>query len=574
MSKLYIFIKPFMAAMIVSIAIKGIGAVTDILIPLYLGKVIDEGIVPGDMQTVINLCIIMLVLTVLTVAFNLWANFISSRATQGIGEALRNSLYEKIQALTIKDVDQLQTPSLITRITGDVEQVQRTLLMTTRVIIRAPILALGGIILSLMIDVQLTCIIFAAMAVIGFLSVFIYRAARPYFRKIRQNVDRLTSILRESLAGVRVIKSFDKAEHEIERFDEQSGQVRANELKAGTYLAFVSSTIALTNGVTVAALLFASHWRILGAGLTIGEVVTIINYVNQILMAVSQVPRIFMLFSRANISAARINEIMEIDETTDYGKEASPLDETKTLSLENISFSYPKSSARALENISFTVAKGETVAVIGGTGAGKTTLLNLILRLYEPKSGTITLQGRDIRSYTKNYLHDTVTAALQQYNIFAMSIKENITLDRPHDGRRLERSAGAAQIMDFVESVEGRFDYKITQIGSNISGGQKQRLSVARTLYREAALTVLDDVSSALDYQTDLRLRAALKDAYMGKSVLIISQRVSSVKTADKIIVLHGGKVHGTGTHEELIQNCAVYRDICRTQNIEIIHNA
>ncbi|MFV0400419.1 MAG: ABC transporter ATP-binding protein [Oscillospiraceae bacterium] len=570
MKRLYPYIKPLTGALVFAILIKGLGAITDIMIPLFMGKVIDEGIAVANVPQIWRLCGIMLLLTAATIGFNLWANYVSSVVTMGMGANIRNALYAHIQRLKIKDVDGLTTPSLITRATNDVEHVQRTLLMMSRIVVRAPIMAVGGIALSLFIDVQLTCVIFVGMVFIAILSYFSYKLTRPIFRKVQRSIDKLTLILRENLAGVRVIKSFDKVDYEVDRFTRQSAEVKANELKAGSYNAVIGPTIALVNGVTVAGLLLASYFRILDAGIEIGQVVTVVNYVNQILMAMANVPRIFMLFSRANTSAARIGEVLDMGESTVFGSETCGLDKKTVLEFQNVSFAYPGANANALENVSFRMGIGETVAVIGGTGSGKSTLLNLILRLYEPSSGKILLEGRPIADYTAETLHSKVTAALQQYSIFAKTIGENIVLDRPYDEDRLECSASSAQIMDLVEQSEGGFDYRIAQAGSNISGGQKQRVSIARTLYREADLTVLDDVSSALDYKTDLRLRRALRENYRGKAVLIISQRIASVKGADRILVLDRGRMAGLGSHEELLTSSAAYREISATQGVEI----
>ncbi|MDL2234302.1 ABC transporter ATP-binding protein/permease [Ruminococcaceae bacterium OttesenSCG-928-L11] len=570
MGKLYAYIKPLMAAMIVAIVIKGAGAITDIMIPLYMGKVIDEGIAVADVNRIWQLCAIMLGLTAVTIFLNILANYLSAKSSQGIGENLRNHLYAHIQRLRIQDVDKISTPSLITRVTNDVEHVQRTILMMSRVIVRAPVMGIGGVVLSLLIDPYLTSVIFVGMIFIGTISWFSYKATRPIFRRVQKSIDRLTTILRENLAGVRVIKSFDKTDYEIDRFDKQSMEVKSNELKAGRYHAFIGPTIALTNGFTVAAILFAGSWRIHFSGVEIGQVVTVVNYVNQIIMAMAQVPRIFMMFSRANTSANRISEVFDMQETTEYGPETTPADTDTVLEFRGVQFRYPETSAKALQNIDFQIRRGETVAVIGGTGSGKTTLLNLILRLYEPTKGEIRLQGRPIGDYTRDALHSAVTAALQQYNIFAMSIGENITLDKATDAGQLEQAASSAQLMDLVDNVEGRFDYVIAQTGSNISGGQKQRISIARTLYRQADLTVLDDVSSSLDYKTDLRLRSALRTNYKDKAMLLISQRIASVKNADRILVLDKGEMVGFGTHQQLTETCRAYREICETQGVQV----
>ncbi len=570
MKKLYPYIRPFLLPMLIGVLFKGLGAITDLLIPYFMGILIDQGIGTGDQQRILYLCLCMLVLAVLTAGFNILANYVSAHASQGIGESMRNALYEKIQTLPLWIVDRLTASSLITRVTNDVEHVQRTLLMMTRFMIRAPIMAIGGVALSILIDPLLTLIVFVGMVLLGAASISVYKVTRPIYRKVQASIDRLTTIIRENLTGIRVIKSFDKTGYETDRFDSQSRTVKRFELKAGMFNAYMSPSIAFISSLTTAAVLYAGGYRVQAGGIEIGQIVTILNYVNMILMAMTMIPRMFMMFSRANTSAARINEILEVKDQTRYGAETSPKTESPFLEFRSVSFAYPDTTAHALDEVSFRVEKGQTVAVIGGTGAGKSTLLGLILRLYEPTSGQVYLEGRPIADYTKDYLLSKITAAMQQYNIFGMSVQENIVLDMELDEERMRQSAAAAQLSELVEQLDGGYEYAIAQAGSNLSGGQKQRLSIARTLYRPAELVVLDDVSSALDYRTDLRLRTALRRTYRGKTVILISQRIASVQSADRILVLEKGRCVGFAPHAELIRDNAVYRDICRTQGVPV----
>lgn len=570
MKRLMVYIKPFMGGMAAAIFIKALGAVTDILIPFFMGKVIDDGIARNDIPTITKLCIVMLVLTVLTAVFNIVANYVSSVTTQSIGEKLRDTLYHHIQGMTVRDVDDVTTASLITRATNDVEHVQRTFLMMTRFMIRAPIMAVGGVVMSLAIDPGLTAVIFVSMILLALASTSVYKVTRPIYRRVQVNIDRLTSIIRENLGGIRVIKAFSKTEHEVDRVKEQSKIVKSYELKAGKINAFMGPSITLITNVTIAVILFISGYRIQDGNIEIGQVVTVLNYINMILMAMTMIPRMFMLFSRANTSAARIADIMDNENKTEYGN-LNSADKSKTvLSFEDVSFTYPQSRAQSLSHITFTADKGETVAVIGSTGSGKSTLLNLILRLYEPTHGSIKLYGQPISAYTKEFFKGSVTAAMQQYNIFGMSIRENIVLDMDDDDDRLGLSADSAQLSELIDELDDGFEHRISQTGTNLSGGQKQRISVARTLYRDPDVVVLDDVSAALDYRTDYKMRTALRKNYKDKTVVLISQRISSVKNADRILVLEKGRMVGLGTHSELIKNCETYRDICRTQNVPL----
>lgn len=568
MKKLYVYIKPCMKRLILAIIAKGGAVVTDLLIPYLMGVVINIGIAAGDIDIITKLCLIMLATAIVTVVLNLLGNYMGAKASQQIGRNIRNAVYSHIQGMTIFDVEQVTTASLITRVTNDVEYVQRTMLMLTRFAIRAPMIAVGATVLSLLIDPWLTLVMFGAMLLLAAASISVYKVTRPIYKKVQKHIDRLTEILRENLDGVRVIKAFNKGSYEQERFDAESRAIRKNELKAGTFNAIMGPTMALISSITTAAILFLSGFRINSGNIEIGDVVTILNYINMTLMAMTLIPRIFMMFSRSNTSAARISEVLEMKDVTEYGKESNAASDDVVLEFKHVCFSYPGSNSKTLNDISFRLKKGETLAVIGGTGSGKTTLLNLILRLYEPTSGEIWFEGRRIQEYDKHTLTSKITAAMQQYNIFGMTVRENITLDMDYEEERMRSSAQSAQIMDLIAELDEKFDYKITQNGSNLSGGQKQRVSVARTLYRKSDLVVLDDVSSALDYQTDLKLRTALKQNYNGTTVVLISQRISSVKNADNILVLKKGCAMGLGRHKDLFDSCAEYRKICETQAI------
>lgn len=574
MKKLYPYIRPFLSGLVIGILCRGLGAFSDLIIPYLMGEVINRGIAGEDTALIIQLCLAMLVIAALTLGVNLLGNYSATRATQKMGERMRDALYSHVQDMTIYDVENITTPSLITRVTNDVENVQRTLLMLSRFMVRAPVTAIGGTVLSLLIDPYLTLIMFVAMLLLAAASISVYKVTRPIYRKVQKYIDRMTGVLRENLDGVRVVKAFNKADYELGRFDSQSNMVRKNEVKAGTFNSFMGPSITFISSLTIVFVLYVGGFRIQGGNVQIGDMVTIINYINMILMAMTMIPRMFMMFSRANTSAGRISEVLDVQNRTAYGEETEGVDHDVILEFQHVSFSYPGTERHALHDVSFKIRRGETLAVIGSTGSGKTSLLNLILRLYEPTGGRILFEGRDIRDYDKKALTRKITAAMQQYNIFGMSIKENITLDLDYDDDRLSRSAESAQIMELIDELDEHFDYVISQNGTNLSGGQKQRISVARTLYRKSDLVVLDDVSSALDYSTDLKLRTALRKNYRTTSVVLISQRISSVKNADQILVLDKGRAMGLGTHDELLNACTSYQQICETQAVQVTQTA
>ena len=575
MRKLFPYIRPQLKPYVFSMLLKAGGTFTDLLIPLIMGVLIDTGIAIGDTAMITRLCILMLVVAIASLSMNLSGHYLSAHSTQAMGANMRDAIYKHIQSMTIASVDEVTTASLITRNTNDVEHVIRTLLMVARMMMRAPIVAIGGTILALFIDPWLTLILLCGMILLGTVSVSVYKVTRPIYARVQKSVDRMTAVLRENLDGIRVVKAFNKQDYELGRFDEQSNEVRRHEVHAGMFNAFMSPAIAFISSLTTAVILYAAGFRVESGGLKIGSVVTILNYINMILNAMRTIPRMFMMFSRANTSAERINEVLENNEHTTYGTESMPVKSTDgspapVLEFRHVTFRYPGANVDALYDVSFVIPQGKTLAVIGNTGAGKSTLMNLALRLYEPTSGEILFEGRDIRQYDRDTLARRITAAMQQYNIFAMSIRDNILLDRPLDENKLRSAVESAQLGDMIDKLDGKFDYMIAQNGSNLSGGQKQRLSVARTLYRDSDLVVLDDVSSALDYHTDLKLRRALRENYQSAAVMLISQRIASVRSADQILVMHNGRAMGMGTHDWLAANCPTYREICLTQNVDI----
>lgn len=570
MKKLLPYLKPFMGIYFLSMFIKALGAFTDIAIPFFMGKVIDEGIKKNDHRNIAIMCGCMLIFAILTMTFNILSNYFSSRSTQAMGENMRNGLFGHIQKLTIRSIDKMTTASLITRVTNDIEKIQNSLLMMTRVAVRSPMMCIGGLALTLLIDPVLAGIIFIGMVVIGCNSIYLFTHTHPLFRKSQRSLDKLTLILRESLSGVRQIKGFNKEVYETDRFTNQAKEVKHYEQHAASLNVFATSTVNLMTGVATAAVLLASTWRMRVSNLSIGQIVTVINYITQILMAMNNVPRIFMLFSRAGASSARLNEVLDLKDYTAYGTRDTDKHEDRLLAFSDVTFKYNPTEAPVLSHIDFDIRRGETVGVIGGTGAGKSTLLNLILRHYEPTQGTIKFNNRPIAEYSKDYLRTKVTAALQQYHIFALTIGKNITLNMKSSQDEIDKASETAQLDDVIEHIEDGYGYVIAQTGNNVSGGQKQRINIARTLYRRADLTILDDVSSALDYRTDLKLRGALKQEFKGRSVLWISQRVSSVKDSNRILVLKDGTVAGFDSHERLLKSCSEYQDICRAQGYDI----
>lgn len=569
MSKIIKYMKPYYLAILIAIFLKAIGALVDMWIPKIMGTVINTGIAGSDTNAIRNGCIVMLIMTAISLVANTVSHYMSAKNTMAVGNILRKKVYEKIQRLKIKDIEKVETSSLITRVTNDVENIQNAIEMCQRPIVRAPLTVIIGVVMTLQISVKLTLYMFIGMIIMFSISLSVMKYTRPIFRKVQRNLDKLTEILRENIMGIRVIKSFNKGEYEAKRFDLQSANVRQLENKAGIFNGIVRPLMTFISSAVTAIILYISGFEVNGGKMLIGDVFSVVAYIDSILMAMAFIPRLIMMISRSNISANRLTEVIDIDEETDYGKEIEALATDKIIEFDDVSFRYPDSREKALKHVSFTVKRGETLGVIGDTGCGKTTLLNLMLRLYDATDGEILFEGRNIKCYAKEFLNKNITAALQQYNIFGMTIGKNIELDNKNDEKRLKKASDTAQLTPVVEEKENGYDYSLAQSGNNLSGGQKQRISIARTLYRQTDLTILDDVSSALDYRTDYRLRKAIKENYKGKSLIIISQRVSAVKSSDKIIVMDKGRIAGTGTHTELLNSCEKYKEICKAQNAD-----
>ena len=578
MNKVSRFIRPFVGMIAVGILLKAVGSFADLLLPYLLSFIIDDGISAQNTHLIAQLCSLMLIVSLVSLASNLTGHYIASRTSTAVGKNIREAVYRHIQTVSCQNLDQFSTASIVTRVTNDVEQIQRFVSMTMRMLVRQPMLVIGGVVMSLTIDPYLTLVIFVSMAIILFISMKLFRITRPIYRKVQENIDKLTAIVRENLSGIKVIKSFDKGEHEWKRFQKQSDQVRQTEILAGKYNAFISPSITVFSNLAIVLILLVSGYRVSEGYLEIGKVVTVVNYINMILNGMMTVPRIFMMLSRSGASAGRIGELLELpsEPNPSYTPRLSELagsgEGQPVLRFEKVTFTYPGASHPSLEQISFSLNRGETTAVIGPTGCGKTTLVYLMTRLYRPQEGAIYLYGKELSLYSREFLRIHLAAALQQYSIFSMSAGENISIGMEADGERLRQAAGTAQLLDFIDSRPDGFDTHVSQAGTTLSGGQKQRMNIARTLYRDTDLVILDDVSSALDYKTDLKLRQALRENDRGRTVFMIAQRVNSIRDADQILVMENGRITAKGRHEQLLEHSPLYYAIYETQSGGLVY--
>lgn len=568
MKKLYPFFAPFMKWILLGMLLKGIGSVADIALPLLLSKIVDEGIAHGDLPLIRATCVQMAAVTLIGFGGTLWSHYLATHTSQRVGERIRARLYGHLQTLSLEDEERFSTATLTTRVTYDVEQIMNFVSKLMRMLVRTLLLGAGGVVMCMLIDSHLTITLLIMMLVILFSSSFIYRLTHRLYRRVQEGLDLSSNIVRESVSGIKTIKAFDQLNREQARFEEQSAIVRDNEVHAGTISAILSPSITLFSNIGLCALLLVAGIRIHGGHMELGQLIAIVSYLNMVVHSMNNIPRLFINFSRASASAGRINELFEtVSRLPQKRREAAETDPAApAVSFENVSFTYASSASPTLQNISFTVERGTTVGIVGETGSGKSTLVHLLAGLYQPQEGRILVNGKDIVNFDPGELRRAVSVAQQQYSIFTASVRKNILLDEKEEEERLQKAIRQAQLQGFIGSLEKGADTEINQAGSNLSGGQRQRLNVARVFYSDAGILVFDDVTSALDYKTNLHLQKELRALQHQKTILMITQRLSAIERADKILVLDHGQIAGVGTHQQLLKSCAVYQEIYRSQ--------
>lgn len=567
MKKLARYLKEFKINVIIGPICKLTEAIFELIVPLVMAQIIDVGIKNGDESYIWQHGIILIILAVCGLGFALVCQYMASVASQGVGTRLRSDLYAHINTLSYKELDRLGTAAMVTRITNDVNQVQTAVAMLIRLVVRAPFLVIGATIMSFSISPRLSLIFFGAMAAIVLVMVPVMKATVKLFKKQQKSLDGISRITRENLSGVRVVRAFARQDYEKERFEAEAEEYRAFAVKAGRINAVLNPAIFIA--VNVAYLLIV--W--LGGGftnagidgLTQGKVIALVNYMTQISLALVVVANLVTIFTKAAASSARINEIFDMKSSLEYPEASPKTDENAPIvEFDSVNFSY-SGEENSLENISFTLKKGETLGIIGGTGSGKTTLANLIGRFYDASSGAVKIGGADVREYPAEELRAKIAVVPQKTELLSGTLRYNMTLGRTDiPDEQIYKALEIAQAKEFTESLEGGLEAKVLQGGKNFSGGQKQRLAIARAVAKGADIIIFDDSSSALDYSTDAKLRKALGEM-TDITCVIISQRPNSIRHADKIIVLDDGQAVGIGTHDELLKTCAVYREICKS---------
>lgn len=558
------YLKPFIPRMSLGLAIKFFGTVMDLLLPWMLSKIIDEVVPLKDMGLIALWGGGMVLAAVLAWVTNIMANRMAAWVAQHTTEEIRHDLFVKISSLSCAQVDAYSIPSLESRLTSDTYHVHQMIGMFQRMGVRAPILMIGGILVTLTLDPALTLVMLCTLPFTAAVMVYVSKKGIPLYQELQRKSDAMVRTVRENISGIRVIKALSKTEYEQERFAGVNGQVVEQEKKAGLTMALSNPLVNLFLNAGLTAVILAGAFRV-NAGLTQpGKIIAFLTYFTIILNATMSFSRLFVMGSRGVASGNRIAEVMDTPE--DLSMSSAQREETPYhVEFRHVTFSYGKKES-SIEDISFALKPGETLGVIGATGSGKSTLAALLMRLYDPDSGFVSIGGVPVFAIPPEELHTKFGVTFQNDVLFADTIYENIDFGRKLPKEQVEKAARCAQAMEFISTLPDGFQHMLTAKGTNLSGGQKQRLLVARALAGTPEILILDDSSSALDYKTDAALRKALREEYSGVTSVIIAQRVSSILHADHILVLEEGRALGYGTHEELLETCGVYQEIAKIQ--------
>ena len=563
MKKILRYLKPYLKQIFVGLSIKSSATIMELFLPWLLAYVIDKVIPTKNITTVVIFGLLMFISSLLALLGNITANRMAARISSDAIENLRNDSYAKILSFSNRTVDQFTIPSLISRMTSDTYHIYRMFNVIQRIGIRAPILLLGSIVMMLFIDPFLAFVLIALLPVITVVVILISKVSIPFYDRLQSSLDQLIRVVRENITGIRVIKALAKESFEKDKFEKVNRDVSKKEKTAGYIIASLNPLMNLILNLGLVLIVYIGASRVMQGLSKSGSIIAYLSYFSLILNSFLAINRIFLLFSRANASA---NRIMEILEKNDYVEllEQTPVETENHIEFRNVHFSYNQTK-NDIDNLSFSIKRNSTFGIIGSTGSGKSTIAQLLLRFYEIDEGQILISGQDIRSYDLNELRRKFGVVFQQDVLFSFSVKENIQFGRNMDLEAITEASELAQARSFIEQLNDRYDERVLRQGANFSGGQKQRMLIARALANHPEIIVLDDASSALDYKTDAELRAAIKE-HINATTILLTQRVSTVLNADCILVIEDGKMVGLGTHEELAQNCELYKELIQLQ--------
>jgi ATP-binding cassette, subfamily B, multidrug efflux pump len=565
------YLAPYRSRLLVVVVLLLVQAIGNLYLPDLNGDIINNGIVRGDLDYIVRVGLFMVVITALIGTTALASVYLSAGIANGFARDVRGAVFAKVETFGQVEVNQFGPASLITRNTNDVQQVQQLVFMSLTIMVSAPILVVGGIFMALRTDVPLSGLLVVVIPLLALVIGLVMSRAIPLFRATQTKIDRINQVMRETLSGVRVIRAFVRTRHEEARFGEASRDLYDTQLRAGRLFALTQPVIfGIFNLSTVAALWFGAI-RVQDGALSIGDLTAFLQYLTQILFAILTAVFMFILVPRAAVSSTRIREVLDTEPS--IHDPASPVvpatdgPERGVVEFRNVEFGYPGAEQPVLHDLSFRAEPGKTTAIVGSTGSGKSTLVNLIPRFYDATGGTVLVDGVDVRAMDREVLWSRIGVIPQKAFLFAGSVASNLRFGSADaTDEELWRALDIAQGREFVAAMDGGLEAPITQGGSNVSGGQRQRLAIARAVIKDAGIFIFDDSFSALDFATDARLRAALDRELSGATVIIVAQRVGTILNADRIVVMDGGRIVGSGTHRELLETNETYREIVYSQ--------
>lgn len=569
MKKLLYFMKDYKKESVLAPLFKMLEAFFELFVPLVVASIIDDGIVPKDSGHIIKMCLLLLVLAAVGLTCSITAQYFAAKSAVGAATGIRYELFNHIQALGYEEMDTVGTSTLITRMTSDINQVQNGINLVLRLFLRSPFIVFGAMIMAFTIDVKTAMIFVVAIILLSIVVFGVMFITKPLYKKVQSGLDTILGTTRENLTGVRVIRAFHQEQAEYNKFLAENEELISLQKFAGKISGLTNPLTFIIINFAILVLIHTGAVRVSLGTLSQGQVVALYNYMSQILVELIKLANLIISVTKAMACFNRIQDVFHIEPSMKEGTKtvAAAGNTTPAVEFKNVSFTYAGGGDHAVENISFKAMPGQTIGIIGGTGSGKSTLVNLIPRFYDVSEGEVDIAGKNIQDYTYGFLRNTISVVPQKAQLFAGTIRDNLTFGCPDaTEEQIEEALAISQAREFVDTKEGRLDAKIEQGGKNLSGGQRQRLTLARALVPQSDILIMDDSASALDYATDARLRKAIQDMKRKPTVFIVSQRTSSIQNADMILVLDDGKIAGQGTHEQLLKSCNIYREIYETQ--------
>ncbi len=563
------YLKPFTKRLIIGPIFKFIEAVFELIVPILMALIIDEGIKKrgGDLKYIYSIGIIIIVLGILGLASSLVCQFSASRASQGYGTLLRNAIFKKINSLSAKELDTMGSDALVNIMTNDINQLQLAVAMLIRLVVRAPFLVLGSLVASMIINFKIGLIFLIMIILISIVLYFIVKASSTKYTKVQSKLDDLSIVSSENLKGSREVRGFATQEKEKKRFIKEAKAYQKEALSIAKISSLLNPFTSVITNIAIIAIIYFGSKMVNRGNLLQGEVIALVNYMNQILLALIVVSNLVVIFTKAYASLKRCDALLSLNSSIKNGEDTDiDFDNENIIEFKNVSFAYDDITETSIHDIDFSIKKGSTIGIIGGTGSGKSTLIKLIERFYDPSLGKIYLSGKDLQEYDLKILRKTIGLVHQKAVLFKGTIRTNLQMANSNaSDDEMIAALRVAKAFDFVME-KGGLDAWVEENGRNYSGGQKQRITIAQAIVKKPNILILDDSTSALDYMTDAAVRKNIKNYSKDLTTIIISQRASSLKDADKIIVLDDGKIEGIGTHNDLLRDCMVYQEICSSQ--------